>query len=76
MKRTQNFLDAYAKEGLRTLLIASKEISDEQYQSWQAQYQTASTSLNKEEAINKVAELLEVEFDLIGSTAIEDKLQD
>lgn len=76
LKRTQNFLDAYAKEGLRTLLIASKEISDDQYQSWQAQYQTASTSINKEEAINKVAELLEVEFDLIGSTAIEDKLQD
>ena len=32
--------------------------------------------MNKEAAINKVAELLEVEFDLIGSTAIEDKLQD
>ena len=26
--------------------------------------------------MNKVAEELEVEFDLIGSTAIEDKLQD
>ena len=32
--------------------------------------------MNIEAAINKVAELLEVEFDLIGSTAIEDKLQD
>ena len=32
--------------------------------------------MNKEAAINKVAELLEVEFDLIGSRAIEDKLQD
>ena len=32
--------------------------------------------MNKETAINKVAELLEVEFELIGSTAIEDKLQD
>ena len=76
LKRTQNFLDAYAKQGLRTLLIASKEISEEQYSSWQAEYQTASTSQNKEAAINKVAERLEVEFDLIGSTAIEDKLQD
>ena len=32
--------------------------------------------MNKEAAINKVAELLEDEIDLIGSTAIEDKLQD
>jgi len=28
LTRTQNFLDAYAKQGLRTLLIASKEISE------------------------------------------------
>ena len=76
LTRTQNFLDAYAKEGLRTLLIASKEITEEQYAQWQAKYQNASTSVNKEAAINKVAEQLEVEFDLIGSTAIEDKLQD
>lgn len=34
------------------------------------------TQVNKEAAINKLAEELEVGFDLIGSTAIEDKLQD
>ena len=76
LKQTQSYLDAYAKEGLRTLLIASKEISDHDYQDWQAKYQVASTSLNKEQAINRVAEELEVDFELIGSTAIEDKLQD
>ena len=73
---TQDFLDAYAKQGLRTLLIASKQISEQEYQAWQQKYQKASTSINKEKAINEVAEELEVEFDLIGSTAIEDKLQD
>jgi len=31
---TQAYLDAYAKEGLRTLLIASKEISDAEYNEW------------------------------------------
>ena len=36
LKRTQGFLDAYAKEGLRTLLIASKEISEQEYSHWQA----------------------------------------
>ncbi len=47
-----------------------------EYQVWAKKYQKASTSKNKEAAINEVAEELEVEFDLIGSTAIEDKLQD
>jgi hypothetical protein len=31
-------------------------------------------SIDKEKLMNKVAEELEVEFDLLGSTAIEDKL--
>jgi P-type E1-E2 ATPase len=34
------------------------------------------TSINKEKEMNAVAEELEVEFELVGSTAIEDKLQD
>ena len=32
--------------------------------------------MNKEKAINELAEELEFGFELIGSTAIEDKLQD
>ena len=34
LAKTQDFLDAYAKEGLRTLLIASKEISEDEYTAW------------------------------------------
>ena len=67
-------MDNYAKEGLRTLLIASKEVDEQEYQQWSKKYNTAATSKNKEQAINQVAEELEVEFDLVGSTAIEDKL--
>ena len=76
LPKTQGYLDAYAKEGLRTLLIASKTLSEKEYENWNKKYMKASTQVNKEAAINKVAEELEVEFDLIGSTAIEDKLQD
>lgn len=39
-------------------------------------YLAAATSSKKDEAMNAVAEELEVDFDLIGSTAIEDKLQE
>jgi len=31
---TQKYLDAYAKQGLRTLLIASKQVSESEYQAW------------------------------------------
>ena len=75
LKRTQKYLDGYAKLGLRTLLIASKEVDPEFYEEWSAKYQVAATSINKEKEINKVAELIEKDFELIGSTAIEDKLQ-
>ena len=34
LKKTQNFLDTYAKTGLRTLLIASKEIDEAEYEAW------------------------------------------
>lgn len=74
LKKTQSFLDEYAKTGLRTLLIASKEITEAEYQAWQEKFIAASTTANKEAAINKLAEELEVDFNLIGSTAIEDKL--
>jgi len=51
-------------------------LSEAEYAPWAARYQKAATSINKEKAINDLAEELEVEFELIGSTAIEDKLQD
>lgn len=35
---TQGFLDAYAKQGLRTLLIASKELSEAEYAPWATRY--------------------------------------
>lgn len=62
--------------GLRTLLIAVKEISEEYYLEWSEKYQKAATSINREKEINKVAEEIEVGFELLGSTAIEDKLQE
>ena len=75
LKRTQKYLDGYAKLGLRTLLIAEKEVDERFYAGWAKQYQAASVSINKEKEINRVAELIETDFELLGSTAIEDKLQ-
>ena len=76
MAKTKEFLDEFAKNGLRTLLIARKELTQQEYQEFSIKYLKASTSINKEREVNKVSDALEVGFDLIGSTAIEDKLQE
>ena len=76
LEKTQQFLDEYAKTGLRTLLIAQKEIDEDFYNDWAKKHQAAATSANREKELGKVAELIEFDFELIGSTAIEDKLQE
>jgi phospholipid-transporting ATPase len=52
-------------------------VPEEEYQAWSLQYQQALTSMtNREEEVDKVANEIETGFELVGSTAIEDKLQD
>ena len=75
LEKTQRYLEEYAKQGLRTLLVASKELDNDFYSEWDKQYKEAAVSVNREREINRVAELIENDFELIGSTAIEDKLQ-
>jgi phospholipid-transporting ATPase len=70
-------LKRFATEGLRTLVLARKELSEAQYKAWDAQYQMAVTSLtNRDQLLADVAEELEVEMEIVGATAIEDKLQE
>lgn len=77
LKNTEDHLEEYASEGLRTLLLAEKEISDEEYEKWQKKYDEAALETeDREEKVNKVADEIEYDFELTGATAIEDKLQD
>jgi magnesium-transporting ATPase (P-type) len=39
VEKTVKMLEGYSKEGLRTLLIAEKEISEDVYNMWNAKYQ-------------------------------------
>ncbi len=74
---TNQFLENAAKEGLRTLLLCEKVISEESYEQWLSDYKAASCVPSKrEEEMERVADSMERDFELIGSTAIEDKLQD
>lgn len=74
---TTKHMEDYAVEGLRTLCIAYKDLSEDEYTEWQSKYLDASTSLvNRSDKIDAVAELIECNLKLLGCTAIEDKLQD
>jgi phospholipid-transporting ATPase len=74
---TLRHLEDFAAEGLRTLCIASRIISEEEYKGWATQYYEASTSMDdRTEKLEAAAELIEVDLFLLGATAIEDKLQD
>lgn len=70
-------LSAYADVGLRTLLIAYKYIDDKFYNEWVEKFKEAETCLeDREKAIGTCAEEVELDFELVGCSAIEDKLQD
>uniref|UniRef100_UPI00398EEB47 phospholipid-transporting ATPase VD-like isoform X2 n=1 Tax=Pristiophorus japonicus TaxID=55135 RepID=UPI00398EEB47 len=74
---TQNYLDYYAKEGLRTLCIAKKVMNDDEYSEWQKFHLLAQTSIdNQEELLLESALKLETNLTLLGATGIVDRLQE
>ncbi|ETV68425.1 hypothetical protein H257_15588 [Aphanomyces astaci] len=69
-------LKAFASEGLRTLVLAKRDMTKADYEAWNKVYQAAATSLtNRANLLDAAAEALEVNMDIVGATAIEDKLQ-
>ncbi|KAG9511169.1 putative phospholipid-transporting ATPase IM [Fragariocoptes setiger] len=74
---TNEHLDRYAGVGLRTLCLAKKDLDEQQYEQWQITYHNASTAIeDREHLVNECYEQIEQNLQLLGATAIEDKLQD
>ncbi|KAI8928628.1 hypothetical protein BC831DRAFT_500154 [Entophlyctis helioformis] len=70
-------LEEYANDGLRTLCIAYRDVSEQEYQEWAQVYEKAATTIsNRGAELDRAAELIETNLILLGATAIEDKLQD
>ena len=42
---TQSHLNEYSSQGLRTLVVASRDLSGAEHEEWQSRYEEASTSL-------------------------------
>ncbi|CDW78607.1 phospholipid-translocating p-type flippase family protein [Stylonychia lemnae] len=77
LSTTQGFVDQYAEEGLRTLLLAQKYLNENEYNQWNQLFEGAMASVSdRDQKLAEINEQIEKQMDLIGSTAIEDKLQD
>ena len=74
---TFKHLEKFATEGLRTLILAQKDLTPEEYKAWNTKYVDAMRDvLQRETKMREVGEMIENEMTLIGATAIEDRLQD
>jgi magnesium-transporting ATPase (P-type) len=62
---------------LRTLFLAEKEIDEATFNNWLLLKKAAELEvINREDKVASVDKEIEVELELMGSTAIEDRLQD
>uniref|UniRef100_A0A8B9WWA5 Phospholipid-transporting ATPase n=1 Tax=Bos mutus grunniens TaxID=30521 RepID=A0A8B9WWA5_BOSMU len=74
---TMDHLDDFASDGLRTLMVAYRELDSAFFQDWSKKHSEACLSLeDRENKISIVYEEIERDLMLLGATAIEDKLQD
>ena len=70
-------VDNMAREGLRTLVIAKKSLSADQYADFEQRYNAAKLSVvNRSAQVAAVVESLERDMELLCVTGVEDMLQD
>ncbi|XP_034948082.1 probable phospholipid-transporting ATPase IIB isoform X1 [Chelonus insularis] len=66
-----------AREGLRTLVVAKKNLTEEQYTDFETRYNAARCAVNdRPSKVAAVIESLEREMELLCVTGVEDRLQD
>lgn len=74
---TRKHINKYADAGLRTLVLAYRELEEQEYQRFNQEFMEAknSVSADREEKIDAASEKIENNLILLGATAVEDKLQ-
>ncbi|XP_061676915.1 phospholipid-transporting ATPase ID [Syngnathoides biaculeatus] len=70
---TSDHLNEYAADGLRTLALAYRDLSEEQWEMWSESHRRAE---KEEDLLSASYEQIEQDMTLLGATAIEDKLQE
>ncbi|CAI9096335.1 OLC1v1032445C2 [Oldenlandia corymbosa var. corymbosa] len=76
-EETREHVNEYADAGLRTLILAYRVLSEEEYKIFNEKFLEAknSVSADREALIDDVTETIEKDLILLGATAVEDKLQ-
>ncbi len=70
-------LSVFAADGLRTLVLARKDVEEDDFKSWMVEFHNASTAVEgRSERLAEIAEKMERGLVVVGATAIEDKLQE
>ncbi|XP_041253269.1 phospholipid-transporting ATPase ID isoform X3 [Onychostruthus taczanowskii] len=73
---TTDHLNEYAGEGLRTLVLAYKDLEESYYKDWSERLHRAGSAPEaREDQLARLYDEVEHDMMLLGATAIEDKLQ-
>lgn len=76
-RSTAEHLEMFAREGLRTLCVGRRILSEEEYQAWNKEHELAAAAVHdREEKLERVSDMIEQDLTLLGGTAIEDRLQE
>lgn len=76
-QQTEQQLELYARQGLRVLLVAKRNLNPVEFAEWFSQHQECEMSTeNREKKVRESFGLLERNLTLIGATGIEDRLQE
>ncbi|GAU88520.1 hypothetical protein RvY_01206 [Ramazzottius varieornatus] len=77
LEQTMQQLERFAERGFRTLCVATAEIMPDFYNEWKKNYHRASTSMDRRrEQVSEACNAIERNLQLLGATAIEDRLQE
>ncbi|XP_051166407.1 phospholipid-transporting ATPase VD isoform X1 [Leptopilina boulardi] len=76
MTKIRQQLNSYARQGLRTLVMARRTLGAQEFETWRQRHQEAELSTeNRDRRVRDSYSLLESHLTLLGVTGIEDKLQ-
>ena len=77
LSQCKYYVDKFSAQGLRTLFIAMKLLSQNEYNSFAKELNEAMMSLeDKDKKVNEVYDKIERNLYIVGTTIVEDKLQE
>lgn len=76
LAKTKNNVDFFASKGWRTLIVGRRDLGMDEFEEWLHRLKNARAALqNRDQLIQNAYDEIEQGMDILGATAIEDKLQ-